>query len=213
VADDITPSDLELRTEDGLRLEAESAVPSAPWGAVVACHPHPLHGGNMRSLVPGELFRHLPPAGIAVLRFNFRGVEGSQGTHDGGVNEVLDVEAAVDALATSVPGVPLVIAAWSFGADVSLKVVDPRVSGWVAIAPPLRIVDPAVMGASTDPRPKLLIVPEHDQFNAPDRARDVTEGWAATEIEVINGADHFLVGRTDKVAGLTREFVSARMSG
>jgi alpha/beta superfamily hydrolase len=211
VADDITPSEVELRTEDGLRLEAELVVPASPLGAVVACHPHPLHGGNMRSLVPGELFRHLPAAGIAVLRFNFRGVEGSEGTHDGGVSEVLDVEAAIDTLATAMPGVPLVVAAWSFGADVSLKVLDSRLAGWVAIAPPLRIVDPAVMGASSDHRPKLLVVPEHDQFNPPERAREVTAGWVATEIGVINGADHFLVGRTDKVAALTREFVAARL--
>jgi alpha/beta superfamily hydrolase len=213
VADDITPSDLVLHTADGLRLEAELVLPAAPRGAVVACHPHPLHGGNMRSLVPGELFRHLPAAGIAVLRFNFRGVEGSEGSHGGGVDEALDVEAAIDTLAATVAGVPLVVAAWSFGADVSLKVVDSRLAGWVAIAPPLAIVDPAVMEASSDPRPKLLVVPEHDQFNPPDRAREVTAGWTATEIHVVNGADHFLVGRTDKVAALTREFVAARISG
>ena len=99
-------------------------------------------------------------------------------------------------------------AAWSFGADVSLKVVDPRLAGWVAIAPPLRIVDPAIMGSSSDARPKLLIVPEHDQYDPPDRVREVTAEWVNTDIEVINGADHFLVGRTDKVPELTQILVT-----
>src|SRR5262245_25146438 len=73
-----------LTTSDGLRLEAELAVPADPVAAVVLSHPHPLFGGNMRSLVPSELFRQLPARSIAALRFNFRGVEGSEGDHGEG---------------------------------------------------------------------------------------------------------------------------------
>jgi len=210
VFEDIAPgavTPVTLRTADGLALEAEAFVPAEVRAAVVLCHPHPLHGGNMRSLVPSELFRLLPDRGWAVLRFNFRGVERSEGSHGGGTDESQDVEAAIDWLAGHSEDLPLVVAGWSFGADVSLRVTDPRVTGWVAIAPPLRIVDPATMGASTDPRPKLLIVPEHDQFDPPDRVRTVTHDWVATRIEVVPGADHFLVGRTDLVAQLVGDFV------
>lgn len=194
---------------DGLALEAEVLVPPSARAAVVLCHPHPLHGGNMRSLVPGELFRQLPARGWAVLRFNFRGVERSEGTHGGGEDEVQDVEAAIDALDAHSGGLPLAVAGWSFGADVCLRVTDDRVVGWVPIAPPLRIVDPATMGASADPRPKLLIVPEHDQFDPPVRVREVTRDWVATTIEVVPGADHFLVGRTDRVTQLVNDFVDS----
>jgi alpha/beta superfamily hydrolase len=201
-----------LTTSDGVRLEAEVIVPPDPVAALVLCHPHPLFGGNMRSLIPSELFRQLPERSVAALRFNFRGVEGSGGSHGEGVDEALDVLAALDALEEAVPGAPCALAGWSFGADVSLSVVDPRLHGWIAIAPPLRIVDPATMGAAQDARPKLLVVPEHDQYDPPDRARPITESWRATTFEVVNGADHFLVGRTDRVVALVEEFVDTHLA-
>jgi alpha/beta superfamily hydrolase len=194
-----------LRTNDGLRLEAELAVPDEPWAAAVLLHPHPQHGGNMRSIVPGTLFERLPAEGVACLRFNFRGVEGSEGSHGEGVAERLDVVAAIDALAPITEGWPLVLAGWSFGADTSLAVDDARVAGWCAVAPPLRVVKVDDMVAAFDPRPKLLVVPEHDQFRAPDSARAVTAEWKNTRIEVVPGADHFLVGRVDRVPPLVLE--------
>ena len=88
-------------------------------------------------------------------------------------------------------------------------VADERLAGWVAIAPPLRILplDELTTASGTDPRPKLLIVPEHDQFRPPEAAAEATASWNNSRIEAIAGADHFLVGRTDKVAGLVAAFV------
>ena len=60
-----------------------------------------------------------------------------------------------------------------------------------------------------DPRPKLLIVPEHDEFRPPEPAREATAGWTNTRIEVVPGADHFLVGRTEKAARLVAAFVAS----
>ncbi|MGZ4759987.1 MAG: alpha/beta hydrolase, partial [Acidimicrobiales bacterium] len=126
-----------LRTSDGLALEAEARIPADATIAALLAHPHPLHGGSMRSLVTSELFRSLPERGVAVVRFNFRGVEGSHGTHGQGVDEQHDLVAGLDALTERVPGLPLVILGWSFGADVGLTVVDPRLAGWFLIAPPI----------------------------------------------------------------------------
>lgn len=189
-----------LRTDDGLHLEAELSVPSEPWAAAVLAHPHPQFGGNMRSIVTGALFEALPAAGVAALRFNFRGVEGSEGSHEGGVGERRDVVAAIDALAPITEGLPLAVSGWSFGADTSLAVGDERISGWAPVAPPLRIVDPAAMVAPTDPRPKGVVLARHDQFRDPDEAASILSGWTATTIEVVEGADHFFVGRTARVA-------------
>lgn len=164
----------------------------------------------MVSLVTSELFRLLPARGLGVLRFNFRGVGASEGTYGEGRAERADIVAAIDALVELWPQRPLVLCGWSFGGDTSLSVVDPRLSGWVAIAPPLRIlpVDELSAAAGADVRPKLLIVPEHDQFRPPDAARDATTGWIDTRVEPVPGADHFLVGRTEKVAGLVMEFIA-----
>jgi alpha/beta superfamily hydrolase len=55
------------------------------------------------------------------------------------------------------------------------------------------------MVAAADPRPKLLVVPEHDQFRDPASAAEVVADWTDTGLEVIAGGDHFLAGRTDRV--------------
>ncbi|MCC5952649.1 MAG: alpha/beta hydrolase [Acidimicrobiia bacterium] len=203
---DTDPTPIELHTADGLVLEGELADPGDAVAAVLLAHPHPAQGGSMRSLVTSELFGSLPGHDLAVLRFNFRSVGSSEGTHGGGEPERVDIVAGLDSLAAAVPDRPLVVAGWSFGADVSLAVTDERLAGWCAIAPPLRILDEDLFLAAHDQRPKLLVVPEHDQFNPPDHCRAKIEGWTATTMEVISGGDHFLVGRTAKVAKLVAEF-------
>src|SRR3712207_2951914 len=49
----LTTEPIALHTADGLTLEGELSVPDEPWAAAVLLHPHPQHGGNMRSIVPG----------------------------------------------------------------------------------------------------------------------------------------------------------------
>jgi alpha/beta superfamily hydrolase len=198
---------LTLTTADGLALEAELTRP-APGGAVraavVLAHPHPQQGGSMRSLVTSELFAALPGRGLAVLRFNFRGVGASDGHYGEGVAERADIVAAVDTIADLVVDalpagddpVPLVLAGWSFGADVALTVDDARLAGWFLVAPPLRVRPLDEMVAARDRRPKRFVVPERDQFRRPDAARELTADWVATTVVDVPGADHFLVGRT-----------------
>ncbi|HXY93565.1 MAG TPA: alpha/beta hydrolase [Acidimicrobiia bacterium] len=189
-----------ITTSDGLTLEAELASPPAsPHAAAVLCHPHPQYGGTMRSIVIGALFDALPRAGVTCLRFNFRGVEGSEGAHDQGRGELLDARAGVAGLAGHVAAdVPLVLVGWSFGADIALATVDDRLAAWLAIAPPLRIV-PDFSAVARDPRPKLLVLAEHDEFREPTSVMAETAEWTATDTEVIGGASHFFVGRTDRL--------------
>ena len=68
------------------RLEAKLWSPpsgEAPRAAAVVCHPHPLYGGTMDNNVVFRVARGLQHAGLAVLRFNFRGAGASEGVHDG----------------------------------------------------------------------------------------------------------------------------------
>jgi alpha/beta superfamily hydrolase len=200
-----TIRDLELHTEDGLRLEAELAVDEhvATAGTVVLCHPHPQYGGTMRSIVISVLFKELPSAGYRCLRFNFRGVERSQGAYDDGVGETLDAVAAVRTTADMHPGVPAALAGWSFGGDVALSVTEAVLAGWVAIAPPLRIRPP--YAAAQDARPKYLVLAEHDEVREPSDVEQEVASWTATSVAVVPGASHFFVGRTDRVLRETRD--------
>lgn len=164
----------------------------------------------MRSIVTSELFRVLPGAGLAVLRFNFRGVGTSTGTHDAGVGERNDIVAAIDAMSAARPDLPLFLSGWSFGGDTSLTVVDERIAAWIPCAPTLRVVplDEITAAAGVDPRPKVLIVPEHDSFRDPTSAIEATATWRATEVIPVAGADHFFVGRTDRVATIVIDTIA-----
>ena len=200
---------MRLQTADGLELEAEWSAAAEPRATAVLCHPHPQYGGTMRSIVISALFEALPGRGISCLRFNFRGVERSAGESSAGRDEPLDVRAALDAAAErSGARGPTVLIGWSFGADMALTIDDERIAGWVAIAPPLRFrtaTDYEAVGA--DPRPKLLILAAHDEFRAPSEIEDETSRWNTTRSEVVAGASHFFIGRTERVVTLAGAFV------
>jgi uncharacterized protein len=201
---------LTLTTGDGVSLEAELAAPDAAGGTragMVLCHPHPLQGGTMRSIVISALFAALPDAGVACLRFNFRGVEASGGEHDFGDAERHDARAAIEALAGHLPpGAPLVLAGWSFGADVTLSVDDERLAAWFAVAAPLHFLH-GVETVAEDPRPKLLVLAERDEICPPADVEAAVATWTNTTVAVVSGASHFFIGRTDALVAHARELV------
>lgn len=191
---------------DGTALDGELAVPSGAEAGMVVCHPHPHYGGSMHTPVVEALFHGLPARGIAVLRFDFRGVGASGGTHDAGDAERLDAAAAVARLAEEVSG-PIVLAGWSFGADVALSTAPERVAGWFAVAPPLRF---ARSPQGADPRPKTLVVGGRDPVATPDAVRAATADWVATTVEELPTADHLFL---DERARLVELAQSATRSG
>lgn len=199
---------LAIECSDGVALRAELALPAEgpAKAAVVLCHPHPLHGGSMYSHVIGALFDGFPSIGVAALRFNFRGTSGSEGRHDRGRAEQLDVAAAIETATDPVnqanggavsanqaaARLPLLLIGYSFGADVALAVSHPLIGAWLAIAPPLRIVRPDDMAAATDDRHKRIVSGSEDEFCPPDQARSITGGWPTTTITTLPGQNHFL---------------------
>jgi len=208
----MTSRPVTLLAEDGVELEAELALPEGPAGvAVVLCHPHPQFGGSMRSLVTSVLFTELSAVGYPCLRFNFRGVERSAGEYSDGAHEPLDVVAAITAINQATPSMPIAVVGWSFGADMALAVGDPRLAGWVAIAPPLRFA--RAFAAATDARPKHLILAEHDDFRAPTEVQAEVAHWTATTVAIVPGASHFFVGRTDAVLAETRAALDRLTAG
>ena len=188
-----------ITVDDVVTLEAEVSTVTQPTAAAVICHPHPLYGGNMYNNVVGGLFDTLTAAGVTSLRFNFRGVGGSTGTHGDGIAEQADVAAAISVMAERHPGLPLLLCGYSFGADVSLAVTDSRVSGWFVVAPPLRVVSVAEMGAGPDPRPKHITSGTADDFRPADQLPEATEGWANVAVTPIDGANHFFTTGMDQV--------------
>ncbi len=89
-------------------------------GTAVIAHPHPLFGGTMENKVVQTIARAFVQAGWSAVRFNFRGVGGTEGEHDEGRGELEDMLAVVAAEAASGP---IALAGFSFGAFVATRAV------------------------------------------------------------------------------------------
>lgn len=136
-------------------LEEPSARAPA-GGFAVVCHPHPLYGGSMQNKVVHTVARALQEAGIATLRFNFRGVGASAGSYDSGRGELLDTLAVIEFGRARWPAAALTLAGFSFGAQMAL-LAAPRSAPMrlVTVAPP---VSRPEFGAVEQPSCPWLIV-------------------------------------------------------
>src|SRR5262245_51195760 len=107
----------------GIRLDGRLAGGPGARAGLVVWHPHPVYGGDMDSPVVVRTAEVGREAGVATLRFNYRGVGTSEGSYDNGVGEQEDIRAALNTLrAQLAPGAPLGLAGYSFGAWVSALV-------------------------------------------------------------------------------------------
>jgi len=194
--------DVELQTADGHTLVGELALPldRDPVATLLTLHPLPTHGGFMDSHVFRKAAWRLPAlAGIAVLRFNLRGVSSPRGTSGGqfdeGDAERYDVAAAIElAEFRDLPHRWLV--GWSFGTDLALMHgCDPSVAGAVLLSPPLRFSAPEHLQAwQRSGHPVLALVPEHDDYLRPEEARRRFAAIAQARVVGVEGAKHLWVG-------------------
>lgn len=188
-------------------LEAvlEQPVAGEPLGAAVVCHPHPQHGGTMHNKVVHTLARSFVRNGFSVLRFNFRGTEGSQGEYDRGYGELDDALAAIEWMHRRRQGVPIWLAGFSFGAAIAIRAaVVMTVDGLVSVAP---AVYRFAQGLDDQPRcPWLIIQGDQDELVDVDETIEwVNSLEPGPELLVFEGAEHFFHGRLVEL----REAVSA----
>jgi uncharacterized protein len=171
--------------------------------AAVVCHPHPLFGGTMHNKVVYQAAKTLHRFGLPVLRFNFRGVGLSEGTHDKGRGEQDDVAAALDFLATERPGASLLVAGFSFGSWVGLHAgcKDSRVADLIGLGLPVSDLagNRGFSYLDACDKRKLLVNGEFDQYGRPADLKDLVENFPPhikerTTVAIISGADHFFAG-------------------
>jgi alpha/beta superfamily hydrolase len=170
--------------------------------AAVVCHPHPLFGGTMHNKVVYQTAKTIHRFGLPVVRFNFRGVGLSEGTHDEGVGEKDDVLAVIDFLAGEYAGVPLLLAGFSFGSWVGLRAGcgDPRVTELLGLGLPVGNLDSRSFSyLDVCDKPKLLVSGEFDQFGPPNKLRAMVQQFPPhvrenTKVAIVTGGDHFFTG-------------------
>jgi hypothetical protein len=199
-------SPIAFRSE-GLTLEGILHQPaSAPFPAAVVCHPHPLYGGDLNNYVVVAVCQALAEAGIASLRFNFRGVGRSEGEYGDGLGERADAAAALVYLRQleAVDPDKVSIVGYSFGAAVALAAADERVAAVAAISPPSlgqSVPDLAVRC------PTLLISGEQDEFApAASLSALATTIGPHCHMSVVRGADHFWLGYEKELVQTVAQF-------
>src|ERR1700721_2311400 len=167
----------------------------------VICHPHPLYGGTMDNKVVTTVARALQETGIPTLRFNFRGVAASAGEFDQGVGETADADAVASWGAERWPGRSLVIAGFSFGGYVALRLAQRRLPRHlITIAPAIQ----GLAAASTAVPPCPWLVIQGDADDVVDPAAVI--GWVNAldpkpRLMVLPGVGHFFHGRLGELGG------------
>jgi uncharacterized protein len=181
------------------RLEAilwSPNAPSRPPLAALVCHPHPLFGGTMHNKVIYQTAKSLDALGLPVLRFNFRGAGLSAGTHDRGRGEQGDVRAALDFLDTEFSNVPLLLAGFSFGSWVGLRVgcEDQRVTHLIGLGIPVNNTDFSFLASCA--KPKLFVHGSNDEHGASDKVKALVPSFAGENcLVVVEDVDHFFTGK------------------
>lgn len=210
----MTTVPVQIESLDELSLEGELDVPEDAVAAAVLCHPHPKMGGTMSAPLLLALRDELTQRGWAVLRFNFRGIGGSEGEPSFGELEAEDAAGALDLVRERAPHLPLAIAGWSFGAAVAVRVAvhDEAVMACAAIAPPVKakpgitpgLPAPDEVGAG---RPLLVVCGANDNVVEPADCRSWAEAAGVATYVEISGANHFFWARYPTLCRTVGDFL------
>ncbi len=180
-----------------------------PRGLAVVCHPHPLHGGTMHNKAVYRTAQALNEAGFHTLRFNFRGVGASTGSYGEGIEEIDDVRAALDWFTEAFPGLPILVAGFSFGSMVGLRagVDDDRVTALLGLGLPVALYEFEFLNHAG--KPVHVIQGEHDEFGGGAEVQGVIDelGQGIT-LERIPEAGHFFHDHFDELKEAVRRYVT-----
>jgi alpha/beta superfamily hydrolase len=154
----------------------------------------------------------LQERGVAALRFNFRGVGLSEGSHDGGRGEQDDVRAAVDVVERRFPALPLVLGGFSFGSVMASRVAasDARARAVLVLGfPASRTTD--VSHLSSIRVPRLFVQGEDDAFGGGEAIRALVAPLPQPRsLVVVPKADHFFTGKLDALQEAVAAWAATR---
>lgn len=198
------------------RLEARLWEPEhlPPRAAAVFCHPHPLYGGTLDNKVVFRGARGLQKAGLAVLRFNFRGVRRSEGVHDGHGGEVEDLGVALDWMHERWPHSELWAGGFSFGSRIAVQraLVDQRIARLVLVALPVLAFD--VSYVERVQQPGFVLMAERDEYGTlAELARRFPRAAAHFETSEVPGVGHFFDDRTHAVEDRVKDYAERALAG
>ena len=196
------------------RLETVTDVPEpehARAGTAIICHPHPLHGGTLHNKVVTMIERSLRELGLSTVRLNFRGTGESEGEHDDGRGETLDLLAVAEWVQTVRPNDALWLAGFSFGSYVSLLASRHLpVKQMISVAPPAGRWDfSAILPGDW---PWLVIQGEDDDVVEPQAVYDWVESLSEPpQLVRMPETGHFFHRRLMDLRGVIKNGVRANL--
>ncbi len=163
-------------------------------GLAIIAHPHPLYGGTMDNKIVHTIFNTLLTLGFICVKFNFRGVNKSEGAYDHGIGEIDDVVAVVEAIRDqyTIRSDTLLLAGFSFGGAIQTHAAQ-RLNPQHII-----LVAPSVANLNAPPIVHLCentLIIQGDQDEIVPLQTVLT--WAAPQslpVVVVPGAEHFFHG-------------------
>ena len=187
-----------------------------PRGIAVIAHPHPLFGGTLDNKVVQTLARAFVQCGWTAVRFNFRGVGASAGSHDEGRGELEDFLAVVQHVAPAGDGESaLALAGFSFGAFVTTHAFERldkvrRIEKLVLVGVSVSRSPAAPIDAAAHDRTLVI----HGEQDDTVLLADVMD-WArpqALPVTVVPGAGHFFHGQLPLLKNLVIRHVASPMA-
>jgi len=188
---------------DGVKLEGIVSESQGDQGVVIS-HPHPLYGGTMHNNVVRAVAHASQAEGFSTLRFNFRGVENSEGYFGNGVGEQDAVQAALKALGKK----SMDLAGYSFGAWVSALGLTrfEEAQRLIMVSPPVSFIDFGFLEYS--PKIRLVICGSRDEIAEYKKVEKLLPKWNDQALfRVIQGADHFYSGYEEELIDVVGEFL------
>ena len=190
------------------KVQIEGLLSQSPGeAAMIVTHPHPLYGGNMYNNVVESVIKAYNQAGYTTLRFNFRGVGQSGGSHTSGQAEQEDVLGAIHYL-NSLNKTSINLIGYSFGAWVIALGINrfPNISRAGMISPPVNFIDFGFQGHT--PKLHLVITGSQDEFSPPAMLKEMLPTWNPdAKFKIIQGADHFYLGKTGEIEEIIQDFL------
>jgi len=193
---------LQLVTQAGSLTDPPDALQQNHESLIaVICHPHPQMGGTMNNKVVHTLCRTFRDMGVDNLRFNFRGVEASEGEYDNAVGETEDLLAIIHWCLQINPNARFILAGFSFGSFVAANGAKKlwqdnpnQLVDLILVAPPV----PRMDFAELTPLPFncLVVQGTEDEVVPAQSVYDWCEqNSARVQLEKLEGASHFFHGK------------------
>jgi len=192
-------------TSDGIAIEG--LLQRISEKGVVVTHPHPLYGGDMYNPVVASIIKAFEINGFSTLRFNFRGVGHSQGSHDYGTGERRDVINALSFL-TKQGITECALAGYSFGAwvNANMSCHEAAPADTIMVSPPVAFMDFSTIKHL--PSLKLVVGGGRDEIGPPKTIEKLLPDWNSNaRLEILQSADHFYTGCLDDLTTVIDNYI------